>query len=117
MTPPKNRPPPDSPTAGQPPPGTGLALRHLLRKLGDVALWHVEEPRKPGQKWPVIRYEVIVGGADAKRFDRPHEAWRHFQQLTQAPDKDVRPEPPPIDAPPPDPSRPRKLRRRRRKPS
>jgi len=100
-----------------PAPGPGLTLRHRLRALAGVELWHVEEPRQPGQKWPTIRYEVAVAGADVKRFERPQEAWRHFQQLTQAPDRDVRPEPPPIDAPPPDPSRPRKLRRRRRKPS
>jgi hypothetical protein len=94
-----------------------VAVRRLLRALGEVALWHVEEPRKPGQKGPVVRYEVIVGRADPRRFDRPQEAWRHFQQLTHAPDKDTRPDPPPIDAPPPDPSRPRRLRRRRRKAS
>jgi hypothetical protein len=40
----------------------------------------------------------VVKNADDKRaFDRPHEAWRYFQQLTNAPDRDVRPEPPPIN--------------------
>jgi len=113
MTPPKSRKPPASPAP--PSPGPGLALRRLLRTLQGVELWHVEEPRKPGWKWPVVRYEVIVGGADVKRFERPQEAWRHFQQLTHAPDKDTRPEPPPIAAPPLDASKPRKVRRRRRR--
>src|SRR5215470_8260262 len=90
MTPPRNRKPPASPAV--PAPGPGLTLRHRLRALAGVELWHVEEPRQPGQKWPTIRYEVAVAGADVKRFERPQEAWRHFQQLTQAPDRDVRPE-------------------------
>jgi len=117
MTPSKDRKPPASPAPGQPSSGPGLTQRRLLRALGGVELWHVEEPRQPGQKWPVIRYEVAATGAGVRRFERPQEAWRHFQHLTQAPDKDTRPEPPPIDGPPPDPSKPRKLRRRRRKPS
>jgi hypothetical protein len=110
MTPPKDRKPPAEPE----PPPPGATLRRLLRAFGGAQLWHVEEPRKPGQKWPVIRYEVAAGN-DIRRFERPQEAWRHFQQLSHAPDKDTRPEPPPLETPPPGASsRPRKVRRRRK---
>jgi hypothetical protein len=45
---------------------------------------------------PTIRYLVVRGRSEA-RFNRPHEAWQYFQQLTGAPNKNDRPEPPPID--------------------
>jgi hypothetical protein len=112
MTPPKDRKPPAAP--GRPSVGAQIPLRRLLRTLGGFELWHVEEAREPGHKWPVIRYEVGSGSDGMKIFERPHEAWRHFQQLTHAPDKDMRPEPPPIDGPPPGaPPKARKTRRRR----
>jgi hypothetical protein len=67
----------------------------LLRAVAGVELWHVEDVRV-GQKWPTIGY--LVKNAGGKRnFDRPHKAWQYFQQLTNAPDRDVRPEPPPLD--------------------
>ena len=113
MTPSKDREPPASPAPGRAPVRPQTPLRRLLRALGGVELWHVEEARKPGQKWPTIRYEVGSSSGGTKIFERPHEAWRDFQQLTHAPDKDMRPEPPPIDAPPPGaPAKARKARRR-----
>jgi hypothetical protein len=74
-----------------------LPLRRRLRVLAGVELWHVEEPKMPGQRTPTIHYLVKLGGSEAT-FNRPHEAWRYFQQLTDAPDKDIRPDPPPLDA-------------------
>ena len=67
----------------------------LLRTLGGVELWHVEDSRG-GKKRPIIRYRVR-SASDERTFERPHEAWRYFQQLTNAPDRDVRPDPPPIE--------------------
>ena len=76
--------------------GPSIPLRRLLRTLEGVELWHVEDRRKHGQRTLTVQYVVKSGGSE-KTFDRPHEAWRHFQQLTNAPDKDTRAEPPPID--------------------
>jgi hypothetical protein len=50
-----------------------------------------------GQRDLTIRYGVKRDRSE-RVFDRPHEAWRHFQQLTNVPDRDTRPEPPPIDS-------------------
>jgi hypothetical protein len=78
---------------------TGSRRRHgttkkLLRVLAGAELRQVEDARD-GQKRPIIRY-VVKSGGDERIFSRPHEAWAHFQQLTKAPDRDVRPEPPPL---------------------
>jgi hypothetical protein len=70
------------------------STRTLLRTLTGVELWHAEE--KGDQRRPIIRY-VVKRGEGERTFERPHEAWQYFQKLTNAPDKDVRPEPPPID--------------------
>jgi hypothetical protein len=59
-------------------------------------MWHIEDVKKDGQRVPTIRYVVKSNGSQSI-FERPHEAWRYFQQLTNAPDKDTRPEPPPLD--------------------
>lgn len=76
--------------------GPAAALRRQLRTLHGVKLWQIEEPRQQGQRVPTIRYMVMRGGSKAV-FNRPHEAWQYFQQLTGAPDKDDRPEPRPIE--------------------
>jgi len=68
----------------------------LLRTLGGVELWHVEDSRG-SEKRPVIRYRVRSAAGDENIFERPHEAWRQFQQLTNAPERDVRTDPPPIE--------------------
>jgi hypothetical protein len=78
-------------------PGLPVPLRRLLRMLNGVELWHVEDDRKGRQRIPTIRYAVKSTGNESI-FERPHEAWRYFQQLTQVPDRDVRPEPPPIES-------------------
>jgi hypothetical protein len=67
-----------------------------LRALNGVELWQVEELRKQDPRTPIIRYMVVRGGSEAS-FNRPQEAWRYFQGLSGAPDKDLRPERPPID--------------------
>ena len=85
--------------------------KKLLRALAGAELWRVEDVRG-GQRRPTIRY-VVKSAGDERIFTRPHEAWRHFQQLTNAPDRDVRPEPPPIDPEQLNTSRPRKRRRRK----
>jgi hypothetical protein len=64
--------------------------------MAGVELWHIEEPKALGQRNPTIRYLVKRGRSEVT-FNKPQEAWRYFQQLTDAPDKDLRPEPPPID--------------------
>lgn len=114
---PRDKKPPASPgsVAARP----AIPVRRRLRTLGGIDLWHVEEPKKSGQKWPTIRYEVGPSGGAMKLLEQLSEAWRHFQQLTGAPDKDLRPEPPPIESQLGDASRkPRKTRRRPgRKPS
>jgi hypothetical protein len=85
----------------------------LLRTLGGVELWHVEDSRG-SKKRPIIRY-MVRSASGEKNFERPHEGWRHFQQLTNAPDRDVRPDPPPIEeAQLRKAATPRKPRRRRR---
>jgi len=94
------------------PAGPPLPLRRRLRELAGIELWHVEEPKTQGQRVPAVRYQVKRGSSEVT-FNRPHEAWRYFQQLTGAPDKDLRPQPPPIDAAAADPSRPRFLHRRK----
>ena len=73
----------------------GSTLR-LLRVLDGVEMWQVEDPQRQ-QKLPAIHYVVKIAGSE-KAFNRPQEAWRHFQQLTNAPERDTRPEPPPIEA-------------------
>jgi hypothetical protein len=73
--------------------GHPIPIRKLLRRLGGVEMWHVQEGRIPGQKWPAIRYMVSTAD-DFRTFDRPHEAWACFQQLTNAPDKNAPPAPP-----------------------
>src|SRR5262249_50071866 len=84
----------------------------LLRTLGGVELWHLEDG-SGGEKRPLIRYHVRSAG-DEKTFERPHEAWRYFQQLTDAPERDLRPDPPPIEeAQLRKAATPRKTRRRR----
>jgi hypothetical protein len=95
--------------------GPPVPLRRLLRTLDGAELWHVEDVRRDGQRIPTIRYVVKSNGTQSI-FERPHEAWRHFQQLTNAPDKDTRPEPPPIGAGLLTP-RSGKTRRRRQSPS
>jgi hypothetical protein len=69
-------------------PGPPVPLRRQLRTLNDVELWQVEKPKKQGQRMPTIRYLVVRGRSEAS-FNRPHEAWRYFQQLTGAPNKDT----------------------------
>jgi len=68
-----------------------------LRTISGVELWHIEDPKGQAQRAPTIRYLVKRAGTEAA-FNRPHEAWRYFQDLTGAPDKIVRPEVPPLDA-------------------
>jgi hypothetical protein len=70
--------------------GRQAPLRRLLKELGGVELWQIEEVRIPGYKWPVIQYEVAGGAGKTRIFSRPHEAWTYFQQLANA-----HPEPPP----------------------
>lgn len=77
--------------------GSPLPLRRLLRTLDGVEMWHIEDSRKDGQRIPTVRYVVKNNGGETI-FERPHLAWRHFQQLTNAPEKDARPEPPPLDS-------------------
>jgi len=77
-------------------PGPPVPLRRLLRMFNGVELWHLEDAGKVGQRIPTIRYAVKSKSSESI-FERPHEAWRYFQQLTQVPDRDVRPEPPPIE--------------------
>jgi hypothetical protein len=77
MMPSKDRKPPPSPP-GRSSAGTQIAARRLLRTLGGVELWHIQEARKPGHKWPTIRYEVGSSGDPVEIFARPHEAWRRF---------------------------------------
>jgi hypothetical protein len=76
-------------------PGPPAPLRRQLRAVNGVELWQVEELRKQDPRTPIIRYMVVRGGSEAS-FNRPQEAWRYFQGLS-APDKDLRPERPPID--------------------
>src|SRR5262245_32074655 len=83
--------PPSAPSAGPP-----LPLRRLLRALAGTELWHIEEPRTRAQRIPTMLYLVKRGGREAT-FNRPHEAWSYFQELTDAPDSDTRPQPPPLD--------------------
>jgi len=66
--------------------GPPVPLRRLLRTLDGVELWHIEDGRKRGQRTLAIRY-VVKSGSGEKTFDRPHEAWQHFQQLTHAPER------------------------------
>jgi hypothetical protein len=84
------------PPQKEPPAGPRVALRRRLRAIGGVELWLVELPKTQGQRIPTILYLVRRDGAVAT-FNRPHEAWHYFQQRTNAPDRDTRPEPPPID--------------------
>ena len=67
----------------------------LLRMLDGVEMWQVEDAKRQ-QTAPAIRYVVKIAGSE-KAFSRPQDAWRHFQQLTNAPERDMRPEPPPIE--------------------
>jgi hypothetical protein len=76
-------------------PDPPMPLRRLLRFLDGVEMWHIEDAGGR-QRSPSIRYVVKSSGSESI-FERPHEAWRHFQHLTNAPEKDVRPEPPPLD--------------------
>jgi hypothetical protein len=76
--------------------GPPVPLRRLLRTLDGVEMWHIEDVKKDGQRFPTIRYVVKSNGSQSN-FERPHEAWQRFRELTGAPDKNTRPEPPPID--------------------
>ena len=98
--------------------GPPVPLRRLLRTLGGVELWHIEDGRKRGLRILTVQY-VVKSGRSERTFDRLHEAWRHFQQLTNAPDRDTRAEPPPIDSSILDttPKSGKTKRRRRRAPS
>ena len=90
----------DSPRASGPaarPAGLPLPFRRRLRALAGVELWHIEDPKTQGQRTPTVRYFVKAGSSEAT-FERPHEAWRYFQQLTGAPERDTRPPPPPLEA-------------------
>jgi len=95
--------------------GPPAPLRKQLRSLDGVGLWQIEDPWKQGQRAPSIRYLVVRGRSEAT-FNRPSEAWRYFQQLTGAPDKDTRPPPPPLEDILKQP-RTHRPSRRRRKPS
>jgi len=68
-----------------------------LRTISGVELWHIEDPKGQAQRAPTIRYLVKRAGTEAV-FNRPHEAWRYFKDLTGAPDKIDRPEPPQLNA-------------------
>jgi len=89
----KLRPKPVSPDHSRTSNGHAIPLRKLLRRLNGVDMWHVQEGRIPGQKWPAIRYLVSTAD-DVKTFERSHEAWAYFQRLTNAPNKNGPPEPP-----------------------
>ena len=95
--------------------GPPVPLRRLLRTLDGVEMWHIEDVRTNGQRIPTIRY-VVKSNDGESIFERPHEAWRHFQQLTNVPDKDIRPEPPPLDPSLFTPKSDKTKRRRRRPP-
>ena len=84
-------------TPSPPPAGPPLQLRRLLRAIFGVELWHIEDPNSQAQCVPTIRYLVKRAGTEAV-FNRPHEAWRYFKDLTGAPDKIDRPEPPQLNA-------------------
>ena len=43
-------------------------LRKLLRKVGDITMWWVEDGRIPGEKWPPARY-VVSAGDNEKTFE------------------------------------------------
>jgi hypothetical protein len=77
--------------------GPRAPLRRLLRALGGVEMWHIDYGKTPGRGGSAIRY-LVKHEAGERTFERPHEAWRHFQELTGAPDRDTRPAPAPIDA-------------------
>jgi hypothetical protein len=77
--------------------GPPLPKRRLLRTFDGVEMWHIEDSKKDGQRIPTVRY-VVKNSGDETIFERPHLAWRHFQQLTNVPDRDPRPEPPPLDS-------------------
>jgi hypothetical protein len=78
-----------------------------------VELWHVEEPNMLGAGVPTIRYLAKRGSSEVS-FNKPQQAWRYFQQLTGVPDRDLRPEPPPIECAMQPRAGTRKLRRRQR---
>jgi hypothetical protein len=75
--------------------GPPLPLRRLLRTLDGVEMWHIEDGAK--DRIPTIRY-IVKSNGEENIFERPHLAWRQFQQLTNAPDRDPRPQPPPLDS-------------------
>jgi len=93
--------------------GPRIPLRRLLRTIGGVELWHIEDGKKRGQGISAVHYSVKHDGNE-NTFERPHEAWQHFQQLTGAQNRDTRPEPPPLDEAflKPRPDRPNRRRRR-----
>ena len=91
-----------------------LPLRKLLRTLDGVEMWHIEDSRNDGQRIPTIRYVVKSNGSETV-FERSHLAWRHFQQLTNAPERDTRPPPPPLGSDPLTPKSGKTERKRRRR--
>ncbi len=56
-------------------------LRRLLRKFGNIEMWWVEYGSIPREQWPTVRYVVSAGDSE-RTFDRPHEAWTYFRELT-----------------------------------
>jgi hypothetical protein len=56
-------------------------LRRLLRKFGNIEMWWVEYGSIPREQWPTVRHVVSAGDSE-RTFDRPHEAWTYFRELT-----------------------------------
>jgi hypothetical protein len=59
--------------------------RKILRRNGDIEMWQTEATRLPSQRGRVVRYFVGTAGGDVRSFDRPHQAWEYFQQITGVP--------------------------------
>jgi hypothetical protein len=73
--------------------------RKLLREHGNVQMWqeYIAGPhRDTGQ---LLRYFVARSGEPPKSFAAPHDAFAHFQKLTNAPTSPRRPPPSPKRGP------------------
>jgi len=60
--------------------------RKILKQEGDVQMWQedVVNPRRDHGR--LIHYFVGTSRSAPKAFDKPHDAWEYFRQLTGVPE-------------------------------
>jgi len=61
--------------------------RKILKQEGDVQMWQEDVVSRRRDHGRSIHYFVGTPRSAPKSFDRPHDAWEYFRQLTGVPER------------------------------